>query len=138
MRLRLNNIPIGLYKTRLEIYAGSFRDFSKYIKSTYGDEHNIKTFENIIHYIEEDEDSSAMAASTYWCSKARLAIVYIPRVPKGIQDICVTAHEVSHVVFNILDDVGISTEVGNSEAFTYLQEYLLKNALDKKKYEMVE
>ena len=111
-------IPVDIYSIKVEFWYGSQEDAKNElensnfpIKSDFNAEGNTLFEEgfDIIVWIKENYDPYS----------------FIPTL----------SHEMNHATFFILKDVGVDyDEDTHNEAFTYLQDYLVEQALRKLKY----
>lgn len=124
-------IDIDIYKVHLTVFVGSRKEFLEFIESC--EDEDIKKFTQQIK--KDIENKFQGAASTYWDNQNRVPIVYLPKISTSPEDLDTIVHELSHVVFAILGDVGITVDMYNNEAFAYLQGWLMKEIMDKEGYE---
>mgnify|MGYP001582987741 FL=1 len=59
------------------------------------------------------------------------SLIRMPNVPRSINDLATLNHEVFHVVFFILQEIGIKLVPQSDEAFAYLIEYINKEIYKK-------
>lgn len=64
-------------------------------------------------------------------------MVYLPSLSLKAGSLEVIVHELSHVVFLILGDVGVQVDPDNNEAFAYLLGYLVRQVFTRKGYDKV-
>ena len=129
------------YKRGVSIFIGDCESLKKWAKKFYNrpDERDLleqlDVYCNETRYINKD-----VAASTYGSDICGHQIVHIPSFdfkydPSQLSNV---AHEILHAVFSILDYVGVEYRYnGTNEPYTYLFEYVFKEALIEKGYKRV-
>lgn len=132
-KVKLKYIPINIYRLTLTVFVGDFNEFYNFIKlETKGEEND---YSDLLDILEKDKEYPMLCASTYWNSKTRTPIVYLPSLSTKPRDLNGACHELGHVTRIILDDIGVKTTVDNDEAFQYLQGYLMEQVYTKDGYE---
>lgn len=127
-------IDIDIYKIHPTIFVGSLKEFLSFVESCKDEENK-----GLIEQIKEDINQGFnYGASTYWDNKNRSAILYFPKLSTSLEGLEIVVHELSHLVFLILGDVGVEVDMRNNEAFAYLLGWLMKEVMDKKGYKKVE
>lgn len=131
---RVKYISIDIYRTTLTIFVGDIKELHEFAKKCSQDNPD---FDELLDCIEDDLDNNSFEASTYWGSKTRTPVVYLPSLSLKAGSLEVIIHELSHVVFLILGDVGVQVDPDNNEAFAYLLGYLVRQVFTRKGYEKV-
>ena len=129
------------YKRGISVFIGSCEDLKKWARKFY----NNTCEEDLVAQIEEycndsRYTSTEVSASTYSSTKCGHQVVHIPCFSFSYSPAEITnlSHEILHAVFGILDYVGVEYRYGGAnEAYTYLYEYALKEALTVKGYKNV-
>lgn len=121
-RMKLINIYVEVYKRAVTICIGSADEFSKYRKE-------------LIEEIDPEctaDFAPARDYSGHTCVVGDVGfVVHILEEPLSGSSIGVLVHELSHVTNSILRDSNIPLTEETEEAYTYLLEYLTREALDK-------
>lgn len=128
-------IPVDIYKRYIYVFIGTLGEFKSWVKTTYTYDIEKQFVEMILGLT---EDSIGMA-SFNWDLAGGTGAVLIPKMPKNPEEIAALTHELMHATFWILDFCHVDYDSnGSNEAFTYLMEYLTRNALEKEGYKEVE
>lgn len=128
---KVKNIHIKIYRLTLTVFVGQGEDFVKYIKSCKDN----KKFRGLSQAVEQG--TAEYEAATYWNESERTPVMYLPKLNTRPKTINVIVHELSHVCFYILNNVGIQTSSANDEVFAYLQGWLAEEVFKKEDYEEV-
>ena len=94
----------------------------------------VTDLEHVVQLEEMALEGKGLGGVVYWY-KGKLCVYIATDNKKRIGEFL--AHESVHCAFEILKSVGVKIDEGNNEAYTYLHEYLLKNALIEKDYKKV-
>ena len=134
-KAKVKYIPIDVYKRYIYIFIGSLDEFKLWVKNTYTYDKEKEFVKMVLGFT---EDSIGMA-SFNWDSAGGTGAVLIPKMPKTPKETATLIHELMHATFWVLDFCHIDyAPNGNNEAFTYLMEYLTRNALEKEGYKDIE
>ena len=134
MKAKVKYIPIDIYKRYLYIFIGELEMFKAWVQATYIYEQERPFVEMVLGI---SKDSIGMA-SLYWDSVGGTGVVLIPKCPKTPQEIAALVHELMHATFWVLDFCHVDYVPNESnEAYTYLMEYLTRNAFEDSGYEEV-
>lgn len=125
---KLKIVDLGLYRLHVHVFVGSQTAFIEWLK---GDS---AIYQSLADYVEDDNAEAA----TYWYSAGRIPIIYLPKLSTTPHHLNNLVHELGHLVFIILNDVGIPISFDNQEAFTYLQGWLAEQIFNKEGYEEIE
>lgn len=132
--IQIKNIPIDIYRTILTVVVGNFNEFAAYVRDMVGDDK--ETYKELLESVDADEkETDTFEAVTYWNTKTRTPIIFLPRLTTKPRDLNNSVHELGHITRIILNDIGVTTEVGNDEPFQYLQGYLMEQVYTKDGYE---
>lgn len=134
-------IHCDIFKRGVAVFIGDCESLRKWAKRFYNrpDEQDLITQINE-YCTEEKYVNKDIAACTYdsECSGHQLVHLPIFSFKYEPSEISNLEHELLHCTFNILDYLGVEYRYGGSnETYTYLNEYLLKNALIEKGYKEV-
>lgn len=132
--VKVKYIPIDIYRITLVVVVGNFNEFVSYVRYVVGEDKEV--YKDLLESLGADEnDADSFEASTYWNNKTRTPIIFLPRLSTKPVDLNNCVHELGHVTRIILGNVGVITEVGNDEAFQYLQGWLMEQVYIKDGYE---
>lgn len=133
-------IYCDVFRTGVVVFIGDCESLRKFVNKNYTEKYVADLIESVNKYcIEENYYQNDIAARIYNSDSGR----YIIHLPKfsfsyNINEISTMMHELLHATFLICDFIGIEYRYeGNNETYTYLQEFLLREALDKKGYNKV-
>ena len=129
-------IHCDIYKRGIHVFIGSLEELKEWVVKEY-DASDEEDFRNFV--LETKPMPKAMAQFFYSYSNGN-GVALIPKFPKTPKEIASVSHELLHATFLILNYcyVEYNDESCGNEAFTYLHEHLLRNALEKEGYERVE
>lgn len=124
------------YKRGIHVFVGSLEELKEWVVKEYNDPSE-EDFRNFV--LETKPMPQAMAQFFYSYSNGN-GIALIPKFPKTPAQIASVSHELLHATFLILNYcfVAYDDESCGNEAFTYLHEHLLRNALEKEGYDDIE
>lgn len=124
------------YKRGIHVFIGSLEELKKWVVKEY-DAPNEENFRN---FVLETKSMSKAMAQFFYCYRNGIGIVLISKFPKTPEEIASVSHELLHATFLILNYcfVDYNEESCGNEAFTYLHEHLLRNALEKEGYDDIE
>lgn len=134
MRAKVKYIPCDIYKRGISVFIGTLDQFKAWVKTEYTD-NDEQDFVKMAMDLEEDK--IGMASFNYdW--KNGQGVVLMPEHPQTPKEVAALAHEMMHATFFIMDfcHIEYNTET-NNEPFTYIHEYLMRNALEDVGYEEV-
>lgn len=128
-------IPINLYRLTLQVFVGSQKEFKRAAERA---QERDSGYDFVIQDINDSfQDHVTFEAATYYNSKDRILLVYLPSLALNYKNICDIVHELAHVTFAILGDVGIQVDAKNNEAFAYLQGWLAEEVFKNEGWEAV-
>ena len=122
-------INCDIYKRGVSVFIGSYKEMLAWAK---------KEFTNPIYkdFLESMEEAREGDADSHYDQGS--CIVRIKSFPKTPEEISLLDHELLHATFYILDYSGVTFIHGDpNEAYTYLKEYLMCQALTPEGYEEV-
>lgn len=123
---KIKTIPCDIYRWDVNVFLGSHEEFRKYVEKKLKD----KSLLDVV------DDGEPGIGDYYFNSDSM--IIRIGGFPTTPAEIGVAAHEALHATMYILDWANVKYEQnGSNEAFTYLQEWILTNILNKKGYKKV-
>ena len=127
-------IPVDVYKRGIYVLIGSLKDLKYFVDREYTADEQTEFLEMVLNLKEE----SIGYASFNYDSEGG-GIVLIPKVPKTPKEVAALVHELLHATFHILNYCGVEyCYDGNNEHFTYVLEWLTRNALNMKGYKEIE
>ena len=125
-------IHIDIYRRDITVFIGSHDEFKSWIATC-----EVPTsWEQLVEAVVESEDN---AEASYWYNNNNgNGIIELKKHPETIEEISTAVHECLHCTMRVLSYIGIPcVDYDANEAYTYLLEYILKNVLDYKNYELV-
>ena len=123
-------IRADVYSRGITIFIGPQKELFKFVEEVYKD--NKKLIENVKDTIDSE------ALGTTFTEDDGQSLIWIPKFPKTSGEIAILGHEILHATFILLNYCGVNYEYdGPNEAYTYLFEYLMGQALDTEGYEKV-
>lgn len=133
-------IYCDMYKQTVTVFIGGCEDLKIFAKKVYTEDNE----RDLIHTLEEtcseaNYNDNNVGARCY-NSDSGTIIVHLPEFSFEYNPIEIAnlSHELLHATFLMLDFIGVEYRYGGAnEPYTYLHEYLLKNALNKKNYKKV-
>ena len=129
------------YKRGVSIFIGDCESLKKWAKRFYNRPDEKDLIKQLEEYCNEDRYvNKDVAASTYSSETTGHQIVHIPTFSFGYNpsQISNLTHELLHAALNILDYVDVEYRYGGTnEPYTYLLEFLVKQALTEKGYKNV-
>lgn len=124
------------YKRGIHVFIGSLEELKEWTVTEYDNpgEEDLKDF------VLKSNNMSYALGQFFYSYTLGIGIALIPAFPKTPAQIASVSHELLHATFLILNHcyVEYDDESCGNEAFTYLHEHLLMNALEKEGYENVE
>lgn len=129
------------YKRGVSVFIGDCESLKKWARKFYDRPDERDLIEQLDAYCNEDRYiNNDVWASTYESSICGHQLIHIPKLSfkYDVTEISNLSHEVLHAVLAILDYVGVEYHYkGAHEPYTYLYEYVLKEALTEKGYKNV-
>ena len=123
---KMKSIPCDIYRWNVNVFLGSHEEFRNYVKNKLKDK-------SLLQVVDEEEPG----IGDYYFTGGKM-IIRIGEFPTTPTEIGIAAHEALHATMYILDWANVKYEQnGSNEAFTYLQEWILTNILDKHGYKKV-
>ena len=133
---KVKYIYCDIYKRGIIVFIGELEKLKKWVDKEYTapDEQGFREM------VLECKEKESVAAQFFYSYSSGTGIVLIPKFPKTPEQIASVSHELLHATFLVLNHcyVSYNDESCGNEAFTYLHEYLLKNALEKEGYDNIE
>lgn len=127
-------IPCDIYKRGIWVFVGSLDELKSWVKTefTYDDE---EEFVNMVLGLKKRNE----AASFNYDNHNGQGVVHIYDFPTDPKEYAALSHELLHATFHVLNFCSVEYAYdGNNEAFTYLLEHLMRNALETEGYEKLE
>lgn len=131
-------IYCDVYKRGVSVFIGDCNSLRNWAKKVYNNPCEQDLIASINEYCSEEHYNTA-AASCYESDSGEW-IIHLPKFSFTYNptEIANLSHELLHAALGILDFVGVEYRYkGSNEPYTYLHEYLLKNALIEKGYKNV-
>ena len=124
------------YKRGIHIFIGSLEELKKWVVTEY----SYPEEEDFRNCILETKPTNTALGQFFYNYTNGIGIVLISKFPKTVKEIACLSHELLHATFLILNYcyVEYDSESCGNEAFTYLHEHLLLNALNKEGYDNLE
>lgn len=133
-------IHCDVYKHGVVVFIGNCDDLRKLVNKVYKDPQVRDLVMCVNKYCTDENYVSNNISARCYNSDSGQFIVHLPSFsftydPTEISNL---SHELLHATFLMLDYIGIEYAYnGNNEAYTYLNEFLLREALTKKGYKKV-
>ena len=128
-------IPCDIYKRGIHVFVGTVEEFGKWMPSYFYDETEKHYVSSVQWWIDNGKYGDA---SFHYSEECGEGVILIPQFPKTPKQIAALSHECLHATFFIMDESGVAYRSDtNNEAFTYLLEHLMRNALEDWGYETV-
>lgn len=123
---KIKTIPCDIYRWDIDVFLGSHEEFRNYVKTKLKDK-------NLLDIVDDGEPG----IGDFYFNDGQM-IIRLEKFPETPKDIGVAAHEALHATMYILNWANVKYEQnGSNESFTYLQEWILTNILNKKGYTKV-
>ena len=133
-------IHCNVFKRGVLVFIGDCESLRKLAKKIYKDPCEQDLIKSLENYCTDDNYFSYDVAASCYDSDSGQWIIHIPSFSFSYDPVEITnlSHELLHAACGMLDYVGVEYRYGGSnEPYTYLHEYLLKNALIEKGYKDV-
>ena len=133
-------IYCDVFKVGVVIFIGDCDALKKWANKTFTTECTRDILASINTYCSSEEYYLKDVCARIYDSDCGEFVVHIPRFSfsYNTNELSTLVHELLHATFLMGDFIGIEYKYkGNNEFYTYLQEFLLKEALDKKGYKKV-
>ena len=119
---KIINIELPIYRTTINVLFGNIDSMKENMKDLNGLYEHLK--ENTSKYdlgrfVWDEEEN-------YWC-------IWMPRIPKTIDEIATLVHEVEHCVFHLFKYKGMNHSEDSDEAYAYANDYLFREIMTKAK-----
>ena len=134
-------IHCDVYKRGVTVFIGDCDSLRNWVKKFYKESYEQDMVDVINRSCSEEEYNDQFISARCYESNSGQWVVHLPEFsftydPIEIADL---AHELLHATHGLLDFIGVEYRYGGAnEPYTYLYEYLLKNALTEKGYKNVE
>lgn len=113
-------ISIDIYKHDILVFFGDKSVLIKNLKK-YFEDYQIDRF---------DKSIKTAKGCTYMVDTGQL-ILYMPNLPKKLDDFVTLNHEIFHCTTLILKRIGVSLSPESEEAYAYLYEYITQKIFSK-------
>lgn len=133
-------IHCDVYKHGVSVFIGDCDSLKKWAKKFYSEPQEQDMIESIDKFCNAERYRSENVAASCYDSDSGQWIVHLPSFSFSYNPTEITnlSHELLHAACGMLDYLGVEYRYGGSnEPYTYLHEYLLKNALIEKGYKDV-
>ena len=128
---KVKYIPCDVYKRGVSVFVGTYEELVKWSKEEFTN----PDYEDFLKTLEENSPKGE-ADCHYDCGSCVVRIEQFPCTPG---EVAALAHELLHGVFYILGYCGVEYAYNTSnEAYTYLLEWLMGEALRMEGYKDVE
>lgn len=115
-------VRVEIYRTEVLVNIGDFTVLEKKLKK-YLSEEEIKQFTDGLN-VHSQGRSMPIKSMRCFC-------LWMKDTPDTIDAIAVMNHEILHIVFMIMAEVGIEYSLESEEAYTYLMQFLTNSILKK-------
>lgn len=133
-------IHCDVYKRGITVFIGDCESLKKWAGKFYTDPVERDMINTIEVSCSSDEYNNHDVAARCYDSESGQWIIHIPEFYFKYNPLQISSlsHEILHATFGILDFLGVEYRYGGSnEPYTYLYEYLLRNALTEEGYKYV-
>ena len=133
-------IHCDICKTGVLIFIGDCNSLREYARKTYKYDYCKDILDGIMTSCTEEEYYKCNVSARTYDSDSGCFLIHLPKFSFSYDPIEISTldHELLHATFLIGDYMGIEYHYrGNNEFYTYLHEFLLKEALIKKGYNKV-
>ena len=133
-------IHCDVYKHGISVFIGDCDSMRKWAKKFYNEPIERDMIDSIEKYCTTERYIKENIAATCYDSDSGQWLIHIPEFSFTYDPVEISnlSHELLHATHGLLDYVGVEYRYGGSnEPYTYLHEYLLKNALTEKGYKYV-
>lgn len=137
---RYKYIYCDVWKCGVSVFIGNNTDLLKWAKKFYKEPEEQDMIQSIEQYGSGTDYKTKRVAGRIYYSESGQWVIHIPSFSFDYDPVAISnlSHELEHATYGILDFVGMQYRYGgNNEAYTYLHEFLLKNALREKGYKEV-
>lgn len=119
--MKVHKIPDEIYYTNIFVLIDATKtSLERYFKKHYGHSYTHDNFCNAFHYV--------LASEVEGVKYHFLIFEKFDNTPSGLGTF---NHELLHLVFSVLDGVGMIYTPESEEAYTYYLNYLTERVLDK-------
>ena len=119
---KIINIDIPVYNAVINVLLGNVETLKDSIKGIDG------LYEELKNSINEFNQGKFL-----WSEKLNQWIIWLPRIPKTIQDMASLVHEIEHCVFYLFQYKGLKHSDDSEEAYAYMMEFLFQEIMTKVK-----
>lgn len=127
-------IPVDVYKRGIYVLIGSLKDLKYFVDREYTADEQTEFLEMVLNLKEEN-----IGYASFNYDSEGGGIVLIPIEPKTPVEVAALVHELLHATFHILNYCRVEyCYDGNNEHFTYVLEWLTRNALNVDGYKEIE
>ena len=133
-------IHCDMFKRGVVIFIGDCDSLSKWVGKFYRDPEEQDLVTQVKQYCTQDRYSSTGVAGSCYESSSGQWLIHLPFFSFTYDPVEITnlSHEALHAAFGMLDFVGVEYRYGGSnEPYTYLHEFIFKNALRQEGYRNV-
>lgn len=123
-------IPCDMWKRGIYVFIGTLKELTDWCFNKTKDTWS-KDFLIMLGRLDERN----IGAASYNYDNDGTGVILIPKMPNTPKEHAVLAHEILHSVFVMLDYCRVEyVQNSNNETFTYLDEHITRNALEKDGY----
>ena len=133
-------IHCDVFKHGVSVFIGDCDSLKKWARKIYNEPQEQDMIESIDKFCNAERYTNEDVAASCYDSDSGQWIVHLPSFSFSYNPTEITnlSHELLHAACGMLDYLGVEYRYGGSnEPYTYLHEYLLKNALIEKGYKKV-
>lgn len=126
-------IPCDIYKRGIWVFVGTLDELKLWVEKEFTCEDENEFVDMVLGLKKRNE----MASFNYDMLNGQ-GVVHIYKFPTGSKEYAALSHELLHATFHVLNFCNVEYAYdGNNEAFTYLLEHLMRNALEREGYKVV-
>ena len=126
MTSKFLRIDCDVYKRGIVVFVGRLSDMQAWVVENYPYDDEKEFVEMVVNL----KDTGIVAASFSFNNVNGEGIVFLRKFPKSPKEVAELAHELLHATFHVMNFCRVEyTYDGSNEAFTYLFEHLMRNAL---------
>jgi len=123
-------IACDMWKRGIYSFIGTLSELKDWVYSETKDEWSPEFLDMI-----RDLDDGKIGVASYNYDYDGCGVILMPKFPRTPKELAYAAHEILHATFIMLDYCGVEYHCkSNNETFTYLDEHLTRNVLERMGY----
>lgn len=127
---KVKYIPCDMWKRGIYVFIGTLSQLKKWVFSETYSEWS-EDFKAELNKCSE----RSIGAASYHYDYDGTGVILISKFPNTPKEYAILSHEILHAVFKMLDYCNVEyVRYNTNETFTYLDEHITRNVLEKKGY----